>query len=255
MTTGAGGELLRFEAVKLARSGVARTATLLSLLVVGATTIGGYAAFLWAGGTDMGRQAAALVTAPGWAGYVGLAGTSVGVTSLLATGIVMAWCAGREFSDGTVVTLLALPVRPAAVAVAKIAVTTVWALLLATAHALLVCVGGLLLGLPAEGLPTAGATVVLTGVLLGTAAVPVMWVATLSRGYLAGIGAALMIVVVTNVGAGFGAGALIPWAVPVLWAAPGDGLPMVLLLLPAGIAVLGALLTCRAWSHLQSGDR
>lgn len=253
--SGVGGALLRFEAVKLARSGVARTATLLSLFVVAATTIGGYAAFLWAGGTDMGRQAAALVAAPGWAGYVGLAGTSVGVTSLLAMGIVMAWCVGREFSDGTVVTLLALPVRPAAVAAAKIAVTTAWALLLAAAHALLVCAGGLLLGLPADGLAAAGATVALTGLLLGAGSVPVMWVATLSRGYLAGIGAALMIVVVTNVGAGFGAGALIPWAVPVLWAAPDGDLPAILLTLPAGVAVLGALVTCRAWSRLQSGDR
>lgn len=252
---GTGRALLGFEAAKLARAGVTRAATLVSLLLVSVTTVGGFASSRWAAGTDMGRQAEALITAPGWAGYVGLAGTSVGVTSLLAAGIVMAWCVGREFADGTIISLLAVPARPSAVATAKIAVTLLWTLLLSAANALLVSLGGLLLGLPGDGALAAGAAVALTGALLGAGALPVMWVATLSRGYLAGIGATLAIVVITNVGAGFGFGPFIPWAIPVLWAAPGGAVPTALLALPAGMALAGALVTCRAWARLQAGDR
>lgn len=252
---GPGRALLGFEAAKLVRSGVTRTATLASLLLVAVTTVGGFAAARWAGGTDMGRQAGALITAPGWSGYVGLAGTSVGITCLLATGIVMAWCVGREFTDGTVIGLLAVPARPAEVAAAKIVVTLLWLLGVAVTNAVLVSVGGLLLGLPAGGVLTAAGTIALTGALLGAGALPVMWVATISRGYLAGIGAALAIVVVTNVGAGFGLGTFLPWAIPVLWAAPGNAVPSALLTLPAGVALAGAVLTCRAWSRLEAGDR
>lgn len=249
------GVLLHHEFAKLARAGVTRVATLASLPLVALTTIGGFAAATHAPGTDMGQQAAALVTAPGWAGYVGLAGTSVGITGLLATGIVMAWSMGREFTDGTVVGLLALPSPPSAVALAKILVALTWTSLLACAHAVLVAAGGIVLGLPPGGALQAGATVVVTGALLGASALPVMWVATVGRGYLAGIGAALAIVVVTNVAAGFGLGAFLPWAVPVLWSAPGEEISPLLLALPAGAAVTGTMLTLRAWSRLQLGDR
>lgn len=251
----AGRAVLRVECMKLARAGVTRVATVAVLLLVAVTTVGGFLAAMRAPGTDMGRQAAALVTAPGWAGYIGLAGTGVGITSLLATGIVMAWSIGREFTDGTVVGLLAIPARPATVASAKMAAALAWTLLLAVANALLVSIGGILLGLPPDGAPAAGATVLSTGMLLGASALPVMWVSTVGRGYLAGIGAALAIVVVTNVAAGFGLGAVIPWAVPVLWAAPGEAVHPTLLILPAGVAVVGALLTRRAWARLQLGDR
>lgn len=247
--------ILRVECTKLARAGVTRVATLAVLLLVTLTTVGGFVAATHAPGTDMGQQAATLVTAPGWAGYLGLAGTGVGITSLLATGIVMAWSMGREFTDGTVVGLLTILARPATVASAKMAAALIWTLLLAAANALLVSTGGLLLGLPAAGAPAAGATVLATGVLLGASALPVMWVSTVGRGYLAGIGATLAIVVVTNVAAGFGLGAAIPWAVPVLWAGPGDAVPSALLALPVGAAVVGALLTRGAWARLQLGDR
>ncbi|HEX7352298.1 ABC transporter permease [Brachybacterium sp.] len=250
-----GRTLLRVECRKLARAGVVRVATLAVLLLTATTTVGGFLAASHAPGTDIGQKAAGMMAAPGWAGYVGLAGTAIGICSLLAAGIVMAWSMGREFTDGTAVALLTLPARPAAVASAKMAAALVWVLVLAVAETLLVTLGGLALGLPATGAPPAAAAVLVVGVLLGVSALPVMWVATVERGYLAGIGATLGIVVITNLTAGFGLGAVIPWAVPVLWAAPGEAVPTALLALPAGVSVAGALLTRRAWTRLELGDR
>ncbi|WP_114854433.1 ABC transporter permease [Brachybacterium sp. YJGR34] len=243
----------RLEVAKLARSGVTRTATLACLVLVALTTVGGAAAAGGAPGTPMGQQAASLIAAPGWAGYVGLAALSVGITALLATGIVLAWTVGREFTDGTIVGLLAIPARPEQVLGAKIGAVLGWAALLSGADALLVAAGGVALGLPLAGAPAAAATVAAVGIALAASALPVAWAATAGRGYLAGIGATLGLVVVSNVGAGFGLGAVIPWAVPVLWATPGSGIGPAPLALPVAVAVVGALAARRAWARLELG--
>lgn len=242
------------EARKLSRSTVSRVATAGSLAIVLLTTAGGFAAALHAAETDMGRKAAALLTAPGWAGYTALAAMSVGITTLLAVGIVMAWSVGREFTDGTVVGLFALPVARSTIADAKIVAAGLWAMLLAGAESLLVMVAGLALGLPGEGAVRSALTVLLVAVLLGLSALPVLWIATVGRGYLAGITATLALVVLTNIAAGFGLGQAIPWAIPVLWAAPDSTLHPALLLAPLAVALAGAILTRRAWAGLELGD-
>lgn len=243
------------EARKLSRATVSRVATTASLVLVLVTTAGGYAAALYSGDTDMGRQAAAMITAPGWPGYTGLAATSVGITNLLAVGIVMAWSVGREFTDGTIVGLFALPTPTAAIADAKMCVAVIWVTLLAVAESALVAASGLALGLPWDGAALSGLTVLLVALLLGLSALPVMWIATDGQGYLAGIAASLAIVVVTNVAAGFGLGHVIPWAIPVLWAAPDSAAHPALLIGPIAVAIAGAILTRRAWSSLELGNR
>lgn len=241
------------EVRKLARAPVARAATVAVLLLVAATTIGGYAAAMHASDTDIGRKAADLAPTPGWEGFTGLAATSAGVTMLLATGIVMAWSVGREFTDGTVVGLFAAPPSPGAIALGKIAVVSAWSISLALAQALVVATGGVALGLPVDGVLRAAAVVTVASGALGVSALPVMWVATRWRGYLAGIAATLAIVVVTNLAAGFGLGALLPWAVPILWAMPEASLHPALLALPTSVGLLGAVATWNAWRELQLG--
>lgn len=145
---------------------------------------------------------------------------SVGIVMLLATGVLVAWSFGREFTDGTVVGLFALPPSPLATACAKTVALLAWVAAMASLCFLLAAAGDVALGLPASGLCPALASVWTVAVLLGISALPVGWVATVGRGYLAGITAALGIVVVANLAAGFGVGAWIPWAVPVLWAPP-----------------------------------
>lgn len=242
------------EGRKFTRSPVARIATVAGFALVAVTTIGGFAAAGSSGETVLGRKATALVTASAWAGYTGLGAMSVGVTMLLGAGVVMAWVVGREFTDGTVVGLFAIPPRLTTIADAKMTVALAWVALLALAEAAVLAIGGVALGLPLNGAPACAAVVWLTAVLLGASALPVMWVATRWRGYLAGIAAALGLVVVTNVAAGFGLGSYLPWAVPVLWATPGTGIPAAMLALPVAAALLGGLATRRAWRDLHLGD-
>ena len=104
-------QVLAIETRKLMQATVTRVATTAALLLVTLTVAGGYAAATLAPGSQMGSKAASLMTTGGWTGLTALAAVSTGVTSLLAAGIVMAWLVGREFTDGTVVGLFALPVR------------------------------------------------------------------------------------------------------------------------------------------------
>lgn len=244
---------LDLELRKLARSPVTRVATVAVLILTVVTTVGGYAAAASAPASDMARKAAAMVPTQDWAGFTGLAATSVGITMLLAAGIVMAWTAGREFTDGTIVGLFAVPPRLTSIAAAKVAATLAWVMLLSVVTAALLSIGGITLGLGASGVVRSAATTASVAVLLGVSALPVMWVATRLRGYLGGIAAALLIVIVTNVTAGFGLGSYLPWAIPVLWAIPGTRVPTPLLTLPLTVGLLGWWAVLRAWRGLQLG--
>ena len=115
--------VLGLEARKLARAMVTRVATLAGLVLVTVATAGGYAAAMHAGDTDLGRKAASMVTSPGWDGYTALGATSVSATTLLAVGVVMSWSVGREFTDGTMVGLFAVPPTLRSIAAAKLTAT------------------------------------------------------------------------------------------------------------------------------------
>ena len=249
------GHVVGIEARKLTRSVVTRVATATSLILVPATSAGGYAAATLAPDTQVGTKAAGLMAAVGWSGLTGLAATGTGVTILLAAGIVASWLVGREFTDGTVVGLFALPVSPGTIALAKLLVITAWSAALAVASGVLTALAGICLGLPVTGAAGCAGAITLVGVLLGAGALPMAWFATLGRGYLAGIAATLGIVIVTNLAIGLGIGTLIPWATPVLWATPVGNTPSLALLLPLAAGLAGAILTTRSWSRLELGNR
>ncbi|WP_167147001.1 ABC transporter permease [Actinomyces sp. ZJ308] len=241
------------EARKLARATVTRVATLAGLILVLVTTAGGYAAAMHTGDTDLGRKAASMVTSPGWDGYTQLGVTSVSATMLLAVGVVMSWSVGREFTEGTVAGLFAIPPTLRSIATAKMVATLAWSVLLGAGQAALLTTAGLLLGLGAAGAAGCFATLLLVAALLSAGALPVMWAATRWRGYLAGIGLTLAILVVTNLAAGFGLGTYAPWSIPVVWATRREDVSALLLMAPLMVAAIGAWMTLRSWDRLQLG--
>lgn len=245
--------VIDLEARKLTRATVTRVATVAALVLVMVTTAGGYAAAMHAGDTDMGRKAASMVTSPGWEGYTALGATSVGVTMLLATGVVMSWSAGREFVDGTIVGLFAIPPTLRTIATAKMMAVLTWTTIMGVVEAAALTTAGLLLGLGWGGAADCFAVLALGAVLIGGSALPVMWAATRWRGYLAGIGLTLAILVVTNLAAGFGLGPYIPWSIPIVWAAHHTEVSTPLLAVPAMTTAIGAWITYRSWDHLQLG--
>ena len=98
------------EALKLRRSPVARTGWLAVVLGVPALTAALTAAARAGGDSQLAVKAAAMLTGTGLAGYLGVVGQVTTVAMLVTTGIVTAWCYGREIVDGTVAGLFAATV-------------------------------------------------------------------------------------------------------------------------------------------------
>lgn len=165
----------------------------------------------------------------------GLWNTAAQITSaggLLAFGVVAAWMFGREFGDGTITGLFALPVGRGAIAAAKLIVFAAWGAAVSILLAGVLVALGLIAGF---GWPDAAAWAgagrqIALGVFSAGLAVPAAWVATAARSLLGGVSVAIGLVVVAQVGVVAGAGGWMPLAAPALWA------------ISAGTAVTGAQL-------------
>lgn len=253
--------LLAVEAVKLRRSPVTWTASVVLVLVVPALC----ALFLRVSGVVGGapgtspaaRKVQALLIAEGWPAYLNLLAQVLSVATLLAVGFVVTWSVGRELADGTAAAVLVLPVDRRQVLLAKLAVVLAWALLICAAAVGVGCVLGLfaLGGMGADALPAIGIALAV-GALGAVLALPLALVAVLGRGYLPAIGALLALVVVTQVLTTFGAGAWFPYAAPSLCAGMGGAAAaeavtplQLLLVLPVGAA--GAAAAAGAWARLE----
>lgn len=243
---------VRAEARKLLRAPVGIIAT---LAIVGGTLalLGGITAALRAGNPELTAKAGAAASLD-WSGLLSGAAQITSAGGLLGFGVVLSWIVAREFTDGTVTGLFALPVGRGRIALAKLLVYAAWA----CAVSLLLTLGILALGLAlGYGAPTGEAREGLARQallsLLGAAlAVPVAWVATVTRSLLAAVGSAIALVVLAQVGVLAGAGGWMPPAAPALWAMTGgDGASAPQLLVSLAVGVVSAVLVCVAWERLQ----
>ncbi|MEP6649351.1 MAG: ABC transporter permease [Lapillicoccus sp.] len=210
----------RVELLKVRRSRVPAVATVVVLLAPPLLAW----AFLAAGRTNgvdpLRAKASALALGDGWLGYLN------GLTQIAATGgfvgigIVATWCFGREFADHTVVSLYASATSRRAVAAAKLVVLTGWGFSVSVLAAPVALGIGLLAGLggpDAAALTALGRLSVLLA-LTGLLALIVGLFASVGRGYLAGFGGLIGVVVAPQLAIVAGAGAWFPWSAPALWA-------------------------------------
>jgi ABC-2 type transport system permease protein len=188
-----------------------------------------------------------------WQVLSGSAVQIAGAGGLFACGIVVAWSFGREFTEGTISGLFALPVGRATIALAKILVYLAWSAGLAIVATAAVVVAGLVAGLGPLDADTGGALARLPVLIAccGLIALPAALLATLGRGLLAGIGAVAVIVVVAQISVFAGAGPWFPLATPALWAIDPASVPAAAWMLVPVLPVAAAALTALAWRRLQ----
>jgi ABC-2 type transport system permease protein len=241
------------EFTKLAHATVVRVTTV--LMVLGISLI--CASMLLAIHTDDPQLAAKLgplVDPGGWAGYFIAAIQVTGAAGFVGYGVVLSWLFSREFADGTITGLFAIPVSRPSIAAAKFAVYLAWGLVTATALLLALIVLGLVSGLgslPADVVPWFGRQFGLS-VFSIVIATPAAWAATLGRSVLAGIGTTIAILVLSQVSVIAGAGGWFPFAAPALWAMHSDiTVTSLQLSLVIPVVALGIALTLRSWQRLQ----
>ena len=212
---------LRVEALKLARSTVGIIGSAAIVLGIGVLC----AVMMAALGSGDPQLAAKLgpEASRDWHGLLGAAAQITGAGGLLGFGVVAAWLFGREFADGTVTGLFALPVGRGTIAAAKLGVYLAWAAAVSAAVTALVLVLGVGLGFGAPDAATSAglARQQALGVLSAAVAVPTAWAATVTRSLLGGVSVAIALVIVAQVGVLAGAGGWLPLAAPALWAISG----------------------------------
>jgi len=241
------------ELVKLSRATVARATTV--ILVVGISLI--CSSMLLATNTADPQVAAKLgplIDPGGWAGYLTVAAQVTSAGGLLGCGVMLSWMFGREFADGTITGLFALPVSRPTIAAAKLLIYLAWLMICSTAMLAALVVFGLAFGLgpiPAAAAPALGRQFVLV-ILTGVIALPVAWAATIGRSILTGIAVAVGLLVLSQIAVVAGAGPWLPFSVPALWAiSGGTDVAAIRLALVVPIAITSAALAMLSWRNLQ----
>lgn len=199
-----------------------------------------------------------LVAEGGWAGYLTASAQVIAVAGLLGFGVVLSWQFGREFSDGTVTGLFAIPVPRRTMAAAKILVYLCWTFVVSSGLILTLLIGGVSFGLGVPGSEIWPLVAREYGLALLTAglAMPAALAATLGRGALSGIATIIGLIVLAQVAVFTGIGGWFPFSAPGLWAATGGASPdsavsagQLALVLPMAAAC--AWLTMQSWHRLQ----
>ena len=155
-----------------------------------------------------------------WSTYLELFGQFMAAGGFILFILIVSWTFGREFTDGTLKDLLAVPVPRASILLAKFIVVAAWS----AALALVIFMAGLLMGfvlqLPGGSLNVIvqGADqVVVTALLTIPLVLPFALFASLGRGYLLPIGVAVVTLMVTNLIIIVGWGQYFPWAIAGLY--------------------------------------
>jgi ABC-2 type transport system permease protein len=243
-------------AVELGKSVRARVLIVAAvLLVLGVVAISASVIVAVADGPpEVAAKLGPVVRGGGWVGYVDAALQVTGAAGAGACGILISWSFGREFAEGTIPGLFALPVPRMSLAAAKLAAFFIWTVCVAAGLVAALLTAGFLIGLGAPRATELESVLGRVPVLLLTTAgmtVPAAWVSTISRGLMDGIATTVVLLASAQVIVFSGGGAWYPPSAPALWAlAPSPSTAGTLLwslLLPgAGIAA-----TIVSWHRLQ----
>jgi ABC-2 type transport system permease protein len=199
----------------------------------------------------MAAKLGPIVAAGGWNGLIAGANQITATGGVLGFGVVLSWLFGREFTQGTIVGLFAIPVRRSTTAVAKVVVYLAWSVGTSIALSTAMLGAGLALGFgPVRWDLLAQLSAV--SFLSALVAVPAALIASLTRGYIGAIGGLVGLIVLAQIGVATGAGGWLPVAAPGLWAAGFTTEFTAIQLALVGVyAAVFVVLTTRSWARLQ----
>src|SRR3972149_7284406 len=132
--------------------------------------------------------------ATNWPSYLVLFAEIIAAGGFFFFLLAISWVFGREFADGTLTDMLAVPVQRSSILLAKFTVVAVWSVLLTLVILIVGLVMGAIIKLPGGSISVfsqGSALVVITASLTIAVVVPFALFASVGRGYLLPIGGAL----------------------------------------------------------------
>jgi len=160
-------------------------------------------------------------SATDWLTYLGLVGQMIAAGGFFLFVLAISWIFGREFADGTLKDMLAVPVQRSSILLAKFIVVAAWSVALTCVIFTVSLLMGALIQLPGSSsgvLFQASARVLVTAALVIVGVTPFAFFASLGRGYLLPLGVAVLMLMMANLVAVVGWGEYFPWAIPGIYA-------------------------------------
>ncbi len=152
-----------------------------------------------------------------WTGYLALLTEVVAAVGFVLFCLITSWVFGREFADGTLKDMLAVPVNRMSILLAKFIVLAVWAVILIVIIIITGLVMGAVLQLPqaSPGVILHGAALAaITAVMTFAVVTPFAFLASAGRGYLLPMGLMILFFMTANLAGIIGWGEYYPWSVP-----------------------------------------
>jgi len=156
-----------------------------------------------------------------WSSYLVLFAEIISAGGFFFFVLAISWVFGREFADGTLKDMLAVPVQRSSILLAKFIVVAAWSAAMAIIIFILSLVIGAIIQLPGGSLSVIlhGSTVTAITVILVIAVVlPFALFASVGRGYLLPMGVAVLTLMMANLMMVVGWAEYFPWAVPIQYA-------------------------------------
>jgi ABC-2 type transport system permease protein len=160
-------------------------------------------------------------SATDWPTYLGLFGEIIAAGGFFLFTFAISWVFGREFADGTLQDLLAVPVQRLSILLAKFIVVAIWSAALSIVIFILGLVMGTMIKLPGGSIHVilqGSALLAITACLVIMVVMPFALFASVGRGYLLPMGVAILSLIMANLVMVVGWGEYFPWAVPLLYA-------------------------------------
>ncbi|WP_083585789.1 ABC transporter permease [Clostridium kluyveri] len=201
-------------------------------------------------------QKAKIISVAGWQSYLGLISQMISVGGIILFGFITSWTFGREYSDGTIKDLLALPLARSIIITAKFISVILWSTFLAITAFLVATIIGGLISIPGFDmhiyLINAGTYSVcsLMAIFLSS---PIAYFACFGKGYLPPLGFLIFVLFVGNIMATMGHGAYFPWSILGIYsgAAGSIVLPFVSFIIVFLTGMTGAIATFVWWRYVD----
>jgi len=155
-----------------------------------------------------------------WSAYLALFNQVLSAGGFFFFVMAIGWVFGREFADGTLKDLLAVPIPRGSILLAKFVVSAVWCLCMAALILIFGVVMGVALRLPGGALEVAAHELRVAAVTAGLVILTILpfgFFASAGRGYLLPLGAAVLLLITANLMMVAGVAEYFPWAVPLLY--------------------------------------
>jgi ABC-2 type transport system permease protein len=187
-----------------------------------------------------------------WPTYLRLFGQIIAAGGFFLFVLAISWVFGREFADGTLKDMLAVPVQRSSIILAKFIVTAIWSAALTIVMFIVGLVMGAIIKLPGGSISVIlqGSTLLLvTACLVIALVMPFALFASVGRGYLLPLGVAVLTMMMTNLVAIAGWGETFPWAVPGLYAQGKSSLTPISFWIVLLTGLIGIIATYLWWKY------